>query len=74
MTTGSITTYPGADGIHGIALIAVRAGHALEDWGRRIAEPETREQIAQRIAIEREARAAIIARGDISCGTVQLRS
>ena len=38
MTTGTITTYA-ARPIGGIAGLAVRAGHALEDWGRRVAEP-----------------------------------
>jgi hypothetical protein len=72
MTTGSITTYAGADGIGGIAGLAVRAGHALEDWGRRIAQPATREQLEQRNAVEREARAAVIARGDAHTGVYQL--
>ena len=72
MTTGTITTYAGADSLTGIAGLAVRAGHALEDWGRRLAEPATREQLAQRIAIEREARAAVIARGDAHAGAYQL--
>jgi hypothetical protein len=72
MTTGSITTYAGADGIHGIAGLAVRAGHALENWGRRVSAPATREQLAQRIAIEREARAAVIERGDAHSGAYQL--
>ena len=53
MTTGAISTYARTDRIGGIAGLAVRAGHALEDWGRRIAEPATREQLEQRIAIER---------------------
>jgi hypothetical protein len=72
MTTGTISTYAGGDRIGGIAGLAVRAGHALEDWGRRIAEPATREQLEQRIAIEREARAAVIARGDAHAGAYQL--
>jgi hypothetical protein len=72
MTTGSITTYAGTDQIGGIAGLAVRAGHALEDWGRRVAEPATREELEQRIAIEREARAAIAERGDAHAGAYQL--
>lgn len=50
--------------IGGIPGLAVRAGRALERWGRRSAEPPTREQLQQRIDIEREAREAIAARGD----------
>lgn len=50
--------------IGGIAGLAVRAGRALERWGRQSAQPPTREQLQQRIDIEREARAAIAARGD----------
>ncbi len=42
MTTGTITTYAGSDRIGGIAGLAVRAGHALEDWGRRIARARRR--------------------------------
>jgi hypothetical protein len=72
MATGTITTYAGADSIGGIAGLAVRAGHALEDWGRRIAEPATREQLERRIAIEREASAAVITRGDAHTGVHQL--
>ncbi len=72
MTTGTIQTYAGADRIGGIAGLAVRAGNALENWGRRAAEPATRDELQQRIAIEREARAAIIARGDAHAGAYQL--
>jgi len=72
MTTGTITTYAGDGSVRGIAGLAVRAGNALEHWGRRIAEPATREQLEQRIAIEREARAAVIARGDAHAGAYQL--
>ena len=72
MTTGTITTYAGADRVRGIAGLAVRAGHALEDWGRRAAEPATREQLERRIAVEREARAAIVERGDAHAGAYQL--
>jgi hypothetical protein len=72
MTTGAISTYAGGHRIGGIAGLAVRVGHALEDWGRRLAEPPTREQLQQRIAIEREARAAVIARGDAHAGAYQL--
>ena len=72
MTTGAISTYAAADRIGGIAGLAVRAGHALEDWGRRIAEPATRDELQHRIAVEREARAAIAARGDAHAGAYQL--
>ena len=56
MTTGTITTH-GTTG--GIAGLAIRAGHALEDWGRRAAAPAARDAIERRIAIERESRTAI---------------
>jgi hypothetical protein len=56
MTTGTITTY---DGTRGIAGLAMRAGRALEDWGRRAAKPATRHELERQLAIEREARAAI---------------
>jgi hypothetical protein len=56
MTTGTITTY---DTTGGIAGLAIRAGHALEDWGRRAATPPTRDELARKLAIEREARSAI---------------
>ncbi len=63
--TGSTMTqnaYAGASQIRGIAGVAVRLGRALELWGQRAAQPPTREQQELRIAIEREARAAIEAR------------
>lgn len=48
----------------GIAGLAVRAGRALERWGRKAGQPPTREQLQQRIELEREAREAVAARGD----------
>ena len=60
MTTGTITTYDSASGIAGLAM---RAGRALEDWGRRAAEPPTRDELERRLAIERETRTAIADRG-----------
>jgi len=56
MTTGTITTY---DATGGIAGLAIRAGHALEDWGRRAAKAPTRDELERKLAIEREARSAI---------------
>jgi len=56
MTTGTISTY---DTTRGIAGLAIRAGHALEDWGRRAATTPTRDELERQVAIEREARAAI---------------
>jgi len=56
MTTGTIPTY---DGTRGIAGFAMRAGRALEDWGRRAAEPPARDALERLVAIEREARSAI---------------
>jgi len=64
--------YPGETRIGGIAGLAVRVGRALERWGRRVAQPPTREQLVQRIAIEREAREAIAARGDAHNGMYRL--
>jgi hypothetical protein len=58
--------------IGGIAGLAVRVGRALEGWGRRAAEEPTREQLQHRIAIEREAREAIAARGDAHNGMYRL--
>jgi hypothetical protein len=52
----------------GLAGLAERAGRALERWGRAAGEPPTRQQLQQRIEIEREARAAIVARGDAHAG------
>jgi hypothetical protein len=56
MTTGSIATYDSAGGIPGLAM---RAGRALEDWGRRAAKRPTRDELERRMAIQREARTAI---------------
>ncbi len=63
MTTGTITTY---DGTRGIAGLAMRAGRALEGWGRRAAAPPAREELERRLAIERETRSAIAERGRAS--------
>ena len=73
--TGSTMTHDGfarAPQIHGIAGVAVRVGRALEGWGRRVGEPMTREQLQQRMAIEREARENIVSRGDAHAGVSQL--
>jgi hypothetical protein len=59
MTTGTITTY---DTAHGIAGLAMRAGRALEDWGRRAAMPPARDALERQLAIEREASTAIAER------------
>jgi hypothetical protein len=59
MTTGTISTH---DTTGGIAGLAIRAGHALEEWGRRAAEPPARDVLERQIAVEREARTAIAAR------------
>ncbi len=56
MTTGTITTHDTAGGIAGLAI---RAGHALEDWGRRAARPPSRAELERQLAIERETRSAI---------------
>ena len=56
MTTGTITTYDRAGGIAGLAM---RAGRALENWGRRAAQPPARDELERQLAIEREARVAI---------------
>jgi hypothetical protein len=73
--TGSTMTHDGfaAGGqIRGIGGVAVRVGRAIEHWGRRIAEPVTREQLEQRMAIEREARGGIVSRGDAHAGAFPL--
>ncbi|MEO7898087.1 MAG: hypothetical protein ABIR65_12410 [Pseudolysinimonas sp.] len=73
--TGSTATqngYAAGSQIHGIAGIAVRLGRALQVWGQHAAEPVTREQQQLRIAIEREARASIVSRGDAHSGMYQL--
>jgi hypothetical protein len=70
--TGSTMTHDGFAGgtrIHGIGGVAVRLGRAIELWGRRVAEPVTREQQERWIAIEREAREGIVSRGDAYSGT-----
>ena len=74
--TGSTMTHDGFAGgspIHGIGGVAVRLGRAIELWGRRIAEPLTREQLEQRMAIEREVRASVVSRGDAHAGAFMLR-
>ncbi len=58
--------------IRGIAGLAVRAGRALEAWGRRAARPLDRDQLERHIAIQREARQAIAERGDAHHGMYQL--
>lgn len=50
--------------IHGVAGVAVRAGAALERWGRRLAAEPTREQMSDRRRTELEARAGVRGRGD----------
>jgi len=73
--TGSTMTHDGFAGgtrIHGIGGVAVRVGRALELWGRRFAEPMTREQLQLRVAVEREARETIVSRGDAHTGAYQL--
>jgi hypothetical protein len=59
MTTGTITTHTPAGGI---ARLAMRAGRALEDWGRRAATPPTRTELERQLAIERETGSAIAER------------
>ncbi len=73
--TGPTMTHDGsaaASRIGGIAGFAVRVGRALERWGERIAQPPTRDEQLMRIAIEREGRLAIAARGDAHAGAYQL--
>ena len=73
--TGSTMTHDGFAGgsqIHGIAGVAVRLGRALEVWGLRVSAPPTREDLQQRIAVEREAREYIVSRGDAHTGAFHL--
>jgi hypothetical protein len=73
--TGSTMTHDGFAGgtrIHGVGGVAVRLGRAIERWGRRVAEPMTREQQELRVAIEREARESIVSRGDAHTGAFRL--
>jgi hypothetical protein len=73
--TGSTMTHDGfaaGSRIHGIAGLAVRVGHALEGWGRRLGEPMTREELQHRVAVEREARETIVSRGDAHSGASHL--
>jgi hypothetical protein len=72
MSTGSIATYSACDRIGGVAGLAVRAGQALEHWGRRTAQPITRDQLERQIATEREARAGAVLRSELSSGAYQL--
>lgn len=67
MTTGTITTYSGPHQ-GSIASLAIRIGRALERWGQDLAQPASREQLEFQMAVEREARAAIAARGDARAG------
>ncbi len=71
MSTGTISTYRAPEASGSVARLAIRAGHALESWGRRKAQPLSRAQLEQRIAVEREARAAIASRSDAHAGVHQ---
>jgi hypothetical protein len=61
--TGIMTTatfdYTCASENRGIAGLAVRLGHALEGWGRRAARPLDRDEVARRIAVQRELREGV---------------
>ena len=75
MTANTITHdfgYAGEHRIRGISALAVRLGGALEQWGRRTAQPATREQLAHEFQVRREARDAIVSRGDAHSGMYQL--
>lgn len=72
MTTGTITTWAPSGQISGLAGLAVRVGHALEDWGRRQAQPRTREELVRQNAMELEARAAVAHRSDAFAGVYYL--
>ena len=69
MSAGAMT----GSTIHGIGGVAVRVGRAIELWGRRVAEPVTREQLEQRMAIEREIRESVVSRGDAHAAAFVLR-
>jgi hypothetical protein len=72
MTTTLDITVPRDVRMRGLSALLVRVGRALVAWGRRVDRPLDRDELAQHIAIQREARQAIEARGDAHHGLHQL--
>jgi len=68
MTTTLDITVPRESRLQGLAALAIRVGRALVAWGRRIERPLDRDELAQHIAIQHEARRAIESRGDAHPG------
>jgi hypothetical protein len=62
MTTTFDITVPRDARMRGLSALAIRVGRALVAWGRRADRPVDSDELAQYIAIQREARQAIEAR------------